>query len=155
MDDRRVQASANFVVDDTSLAQQAQQLLEPFRIAQANKREVWNAYRENPGGVERCAARASSKGRQSGTTGAGLLVGMIREGEHLIEPDTTARPVTGWRFVRGSHSGTYVQDPHGTDPLPPGYDFTPAPRYDSPSDDDDLSLEAEIERALDDVSELL
>ena len=28
---------------------------------------------------------------------------------------------TGIRFVRGSHSGTYVRDPEGTDMLPPGY----------------------------------
>lgn len=33
------------------------------------------------------------------------------------------RPRTGWRFVRGSHSGTYVRDPEGTDRLPPGYDL--------------------------------
>ena len=32
--------------------------------------------------------------------------------------------VTGWRFVRGTHSGTYVEDPKGVDRLPLGYDFT-------------------------------
>lgn len=26
---------------------------------------------------------------------------------------------TGWRFVRGSHSGSYVRDPQGMD-IPPG-----------------------------------
>jgi uncharacterized phage protein (TIGR02220 family) len=32
---------------------------------------------------------------------------------------------TGWRFVRGTHSGNYVQDPNGIDPLPLGYGGAP------------------------------
>jgi hypothetical protein len=37
-----------------------------------------------------------------------------------------AAPVkTGIRFVRGTHSGSYIHDPEGTDKLPPGYE---APR---------------------------
>lgn len=28
---------------------------------------------------------------------------------------------TGYRLVRGTHSGTYVRDPQGTDILPSGY----------------------------------
>ena len=28
---------------------------------------------------------------------------------------------TGWRFVRGTQSGSYVRDPDGIDPLPAGY----------------------------------
>ncbi len=28
---------------------------------------------------------------------------------------------TGWRFVRGTQSGSYVRDPDGVDPLPAGY----------------------------------
>lgn len=28
---------------------------------------------------------------------------------------------TGYRFVRGSHGGSYVADPEGTDVLPRGY----------------------------------
>jgi hypothetical protein len=27
---------------------------------------------------------------------------------------------TGYRFIRGSHSGTWVRDPDGADVLPPG-----------------------------------
>ena len=27
---------------------------------------------------------------------------------------------TGYRFIRGSHGGTWVRDPEGTDVLPPG-----------------------------------
>ena len=33
---------------------------------------------------------------------------------------------TGIRFVRGSHGGTYVRDPGGTDVLPPGAQPPPA-----------------------------
>ena len=28
---------------------------------------------------------------------------------------------TGWRFVRGTQSGSYIRDPEGVDPLPAGY----------------------------------
>ncbi len=28
---------------------------------------------------------------------------------------------TGYRFIRGMHSGTYVRDPEGTDILPAGH----------------------------------
>ncbi len=31
------------------------------------------------------------------------------------------RPRTGWRFVRGTHSGSYIRDPEGTDRLPAGH----------------------------------
>ena len=36
-------------------------------------------------------------------------------------PGEEHRPRTGYRFVRGTHSGTYIRDPQGTDPLPFGY----------------------------------
>ncbi len=36
-------------------------------------------------------------------------------------PNQEHRPHTGWRFVRGETSGTYVRDPQGTDRLPSGY----------------------------------
>jgi hypothetical protein len=36
-----------------------------------------------------------------------------RSGERKDRP-------TGFRFQRGSHSGTWVRDPEGTDVLPPG-----------------------------------
>jgi hypothetical protein len=36
-----------------------------------------------------------------------------RSGERKERP-------TGFRFKRGSHSGTWVRDPEGTDVLPPG-----------------------------------
>jgi hypothetical protein len=55
---------------------------------------------------------------------------LVMEIKQLISemeiPDSTRpgeqhRPRTGYRFVRGSHSGTYVRDPDGTDRLPAGY----------------------------------
>jgi hypothetical protein len=33
-----------------------------------------------------------------------------------------AKRVTGYKFVRGSHGGTYTRDPEGTDILPVGYE---------------------------------
>jgi hypothetical protein len=32
---------------------------------------------------------------------------------------------TGIRFVRGTHSGTYIRDPEGTDVVPAGYEEPP------------------------------
>lgn len=32
---------------------------------------------------------------------------------------------TGFRFVRGTHGGSYVRDPEGTDVLPPGVEPPP------------------------------
>jgi hypothetical protein len=48
----------------------------------------------------------------------------VSRGEHFdaqleLEPKRKRR--TGWRFVRGSHAGTYVQDPNGTDEPPSGH----------------------------------
>lgn len=105
-------------------------LLASFRFTPPQKREVWEALKAHPDGVVRCARRAKSVSERNGTSGAGLLLTMIRSGEHTLEPNPTAPRITGWRFVRGSHSGSYVEDPNGVDPLPPGYDFTTrAPRY--------------------------
>jgi hypothetical protein len=101
--------------------EEARRLLGDFGLTDAQKAELWTALKANAEGVERCVERARATGRRHGRSGAGLLVWMIREGEHLLEPDPSVRSVTGWRFVRGSHSGSYVADPKGTDPLPPGY----------------------------------
>lgn len=98
-------------------------LLASFHLSRKGKREVWDAWQADPEGVELCALRARSIGKRNGTTGGGALVVMIRRGEHLQKADPSARVVTGYRFVRGSHSGTFVRDPAGTDRLPPGYSF--------------------------------
>lgn len=34
---------------------------------------------------------------------------------------------TGFRFVRGTHGGSYVRDPDGTDVLPKGWQEPPLP----------------------------
>lgn len=98
-------------------------LLRSFRLTSAQKREVWDAWQCAETGVERCALQASAYGQRHNNTGAGVLLSMIRRGEHLHVPDRSARRITGWRFSRGSHSATYVPDPRGTDPLPAGYGY--------------------------------
>lgn len=98
-------------------------LLSGFGFSRALKREVYAAWLEAPDGVRRCALRARAAGERDGTTGAGLLVTMLRAGEHRLTANPSAQRVTGWRFVRGSHGGTYVEDPKGTDRLPPAYDL--------------------------------
>jgi hypothetical protein len=35
------------------------------------------------------------------------------------------RRVTGIRLIRGTHGGTYVRDPNGTDPLPAASEYPP------------------------------
>jgi hypothetical protein len=123
-----------------NLEKPLQELLASFRLSMTGKREVWNAYKESPDGLERCALRAKAKAQREGISAGGLLVAMIRSGEHLLvaEPDTPL--VTGWRFVfgEGHAAGTFVRDPNGTDRLPPNYDFLthnpdasrPSVRYD-------------------------
>ncbi len=105
------------------LTKSDRELLASFGLSPRQKVEVWQAWQESPEGTERCALRARSEGRRSGLRGAGLLLTMIRAGEHLDAPDASAPRYTGYRFVRGTHSGTYVRDAHGTDPLPEGYRF--------------------------------
>lgn len=41
------------------------------------------------------------------------------DAELALEPEKPKR--TGWRYVRGSHAGTYIADPAGTDVPPKGY----------------------------------
>lgn len=101
------------------------ELLRSFQFTQAQKAEVWDAWLASADGVERCALKARAEGSRVAGTGAGLLLTMLRRGEHLIGEDESALRVTGWRFVRGSHSGHYVRDHAGTDALPPGYDIRP------------------------------
>jgi hypothetical protein len=108
------------------LREEAARLLGPFKFHASQKREMFAAFKAHPDGVERCALRARAAGSRSGTTGAGLLLSMVRAGEHELEPDLTAQRPTGWRFVRGEGgaAGTYVEDEAGVDRLPAAYDFT-------------------------------
>lgn len=106
-------------------------MLAPFGFTERQKREVWEAFKENPDGMERCALTAKAVAQREGRNGGGLLLTMIRRGDHLLEAKPETRMPTGWRWVRGDGgaAGTYVEDPEGTDRLPPGYDFTPSPTY--------------------------
>lgn len=104
------------IVDD-----ETRELLASFKLREAGRAKVMQAWLDNPEGLVRCAYEAQLYASRNGGTGAGLLVTMIDRDEHLTSLDPNARRVTGWRFVRGTHSGNYVRDPRGTDPLPAGY----------------------------------
>jgi hypothetical protein len=104
-----------------TLDPQTLELLRSFGFSRRQKREVWDAFLEDPDGFERCALNARVYGKREGTTGAGLLLTMIRRDDHRLKIDKTARRVTGWRWVHTLQAGTYLEDPLGTDPLPPGY----------------------------------
>lgn len=97
------------------------ELLRGFGLVGQGRREVAAALVENPEGLERIARLAA----ELGDNPAGLLVAMVRAGAHRrggrLPDDGPMGPVTGWRWVRGTHSGTYVPDPNGRDRLPPGY----------------------------------
>ena len=96
-------------------------LLASFALSPRQKVEVWAAWEESPEGVELCAIRARSEGRRNGNKGAGLLLAMIRRKDHLDAPDASEPRYTGYRWVRGTHSGHYVRDPHGTDLIMDGW----------------------------------
>jgi hypothetical protein len=115
--------------DDTTtevqLRAEARRLFAPLRI-RSSRREVWDAFKANPEGVERCLIRANQLARQTGSDPVGYLVTMIRSGDHLREIDSDPRPITGWRAVYGeSHAAmSYVEDREGRDQPPTDYDFT-------------------------------
>lgn len=96
-------------------------LLASFNLEDKGKGEVWDAFLENPEGLIRAAKEARSIGDRNGNAAAGLLISMVRRGDHKAKHDPKRRRITGWRWVRGTHSATYLPDPHGTDPLPEGY----------------------------------
>jgi hypothetical protein len=119
------------------LREEARRLLADFAFTGMQKRELWDAFLASPEGLERCALRAKAVGKREGRPAAGLLLSMVRAGEHLLEEDPSALRPTGWRRVRGSHGDNYVRDPEGIDPLPPGFDlvthspFSPLAREES------------------------
>jgi hypothetical protein len=97
--------------------------LQNFAFSSSQLHEIWQAHLAAPEGVQRCARQAQAYGAARGNNGAGLLLTMLRRGDHLHQPDPAQPRITGWRFVRGTHSGTYIEHPEGTDELPPRYDF--------------------------------
>lgn len=98
-----------------------QALLRSFNLSTRGRSKVGDALALSPEGTLRCAREAALYASRHGGTGAGLLVTMLERDEHLQDSQTPQRRPTGWRFVRGTHSGTYVRDRKGTDPLPAGY----------------------------------
>jgi hypothetical protein len=116
---------------ENHLQEEAKRLLGPFGFTDVQKREMWVAFQANPEGVERCALTAKAFSQRQGRNGGGLLLTMVRRGDHLLEAKPETKMPTGWRWVRGESgaAGTFVEDPEGTDRLPPGYDFTPSPTY--------------------------
>ena len=97
-------------------------LLASFKLRRAGKLKVWQALLDSPEGLIRCAREAQLYAARNGGTGAGLLVTMIDRDEHLASLDPNAPRITGYTFKRGTHSGSYVRDRFGTDPLPAGYE---------------------------------
>ncbi len=106
---------------DSAFRQRARDCLSPLGLTPTQKREAWREFHSCPDGVERIALAALAGDRP-----AALFLDKLRRGEHELEPHRPTR-FTGWRFVRGSHSGTYVRDPRGTDRLPEGYVAEPLP----------------------------
>lgn len=86
-----------------------------------------DAYLEAPDGFDtliRDALNSAARGKLHSAP-ANVIVANVRRGDHLRAQQLSelgrGPRKTGWRFVRGSHSGTFVADPDGTDVLPEGY----------------------------------
>ena len=94
---------------------ESKEWLEPLRLTLKQRNEAIEAYGVNPRGVRRLVREAMTRANP-----AAAFLARLRRGEHL-RPDNDHRPITGWRFVRGTHSGTFVEDPRGRDRLPTGY----------------------------------
>lgn len=96
-------------------------LMDELGLTESQRQEARGAYREAPAGVIACAEAAL---RRSNSEPRALFLTMLRASDHrrAHEQQPDHRPWTGWRFVRGSHSGRYERDPKGRDPLPAGYD---------------------------------
>jgi hypothetical protein len=97
--------------------QMAEALFDEMGLKGEGLRLAWLAFNESEDGTVDVAL-ASFEGQ----TPAGLFTHKIRRDEHLVGRDAGRRR-TGWRFVRGTHGGTYKRDPKGTDTLPVGYSF--------------------------------
>lgn len=91
----------------------AAELFLELCLDEAGMEKAWACFEENPQGVIEIAY-SSFEGRRPG----GLFLHRLLAGEHKAYRGKR----TGWRFVRGTHSGTYVRDhENGRDPLPPNY----------------------------------
>ena len=111
----------------SGLEARARASLSPLGLTPTQKREAWEAFKCAPDGVERIAESAlRAQARNPELRAAAIFLTDIRSGHHLLEKIDPGPPKTGWRWVRGNTgaAGTYLEDPNGTDPLPPGYDLT-------------------------------
>ncbi len=61
----------------------ALELLRSFQLHGAARVEVRDAWLASPDGTRRCAQEARAYGARHGNSGAGLLLTMIRRGDHL------------------------------------------------------------------------
>lgn len=103
-----------------SLFERAYAVLTPLRLTRAQAGRAWEAFQAFPDGVTRIAREA-----ECGRVPAALFMAKLTAGDHELPPHKPKPRPTGWRFQRGSHGGTYVEDPEGMDTPPPGYFTTP------------------------------
>jgi hypothetical protein len=101
--------------------------LRGISLTESQTADARICFEQHPEGFQRCVEKALRFDRP----GARLVV-MLKRDQHLgavyAEVDTEER-ITGWKFKHGANGeggGTYVRDPEGVDPLPKGYDLTPA-----------------------------
>lgn len=97
------------------IRQEATSLFTDMGLENSALIAAWGAFEQEPGGTV-AIALASFEGRNP----AGLFLYLIGRGDHKRAAMNSKRR-TGWTWVRGTHSGTYVRNPRGTDPLPSGY----------------------------------
>jgi hypothetical protein len=100
--------------------ERARAVLTPLRLNRGQLADAWEAFQNFPDGVTRIAREALS-----GRIPAALFLTKLHAGDHENGVHVPQKAPTGWRFQRGSHSGTYVEDPEGFDTPPPGYFTTP------------------------------
>lgn len=101
------------------LHQQAAELFADMGLDGAALAAAWDAFATHPEGTVKVAL--GSFGAHVNSP-AQLFGWFLRRGEHE-RAQLNGHRRTGFSWKRGTHSGTYVRDPRGTDPLPPYYDL--------------------------------
>ena len=102
---------------DSKAKATATELFAELELVGPAEHEAWTAFDSNQQGTIRCARKALG-----GRSPAGLFLHMIRQGEHMKPGRRQGKRRTGWRWVRGTHGGTFVPDDKGTDHLPAGHE---------------------------------
>lgn len=101
-------------MSETALREEATALFRDLGLDERGITTAWLAFDAHPKGTVQIALE-SFEGRNP----SGLFLFFVGRGEHMRRNGGKKR--TGWKWQRGTHSGTYVRDPRGTDPLPMGY----------------------------------